>query len=270
MVPIEIDRPSWSVMISVASLSRTFQRVRCKGCGSGVSLSLGYLVSKPGGSGRSSAQPPFGHQPPHAIWRSMATSSAARSTPVWPPLMIFMDHHCRADRGIAMPRRRSIATNPRYCELLFGAGFLEGLHRLGEPVEPGHQVGVSGAPFAFVADIEVAERRRQGQVSVVRARRPGGRVRLEIIQRTIDLGALAVHPGLVPLLLGAEALLVDQQQCGIENAVGERGKDQRFPALGASLGKQLRRWRQAVEVLADHRTVVDALARLQHQRWNLG
>src|SRR5262249_27119443 len=45
-------------------------------------------------------------QPPHGRSRSMATSRAARSTPVWPPLMIFMRHHAamtqpgtEADRG---------------------------------------------------------------------------------------------------------------------------------------------------------------------------
>lgn len=50
--------------ISVASASRTFQRVRWPGSSSGVSLSCGYFSRTPGGSGKSSAQPPRGHQPP--------------------------------------------------------------------------------------------------------------------------------------------------------------------------------------------------------------
>src|SRR5262249_41240469 len=93
-------------MISVALLSRTFHSVRCSGCELGVSLRCGYLASRPGGSVKSSAQPPFGHQPPHGRSRSMVTSRAARSTPVWPPLMTFMRHHAamtkpgtEADRG---------------------------------------------------------------------------------------------------------------------------------------------------------------------------
>src|SRR5215211_58198 len=41
--------------------------------------------------GPSSAMRPLGHQPP--CWRpcAIAKSSAARSTPVWPPLMIFIE-----------------------------------------------------------------------------------------------------------------------------------------------------------------------------------
>ena len=37
----------------------------------------------------SSAQPPLGHHPPQGMPFSIAASSAARSTPVWPPERIF-------------------------------------------------------------------------------------------------------------------------------------------------------------------------------------
>jgi hypothetical protein len=50
-----------------------------------------------GGRGRSSAQPPFGHLPRYAMPCSMARSSAARSTPVWPPdTMVSMGQPARS------------------------------------------------------------------------------------------------------------------------------------------------------------------------------
>jgi hypothetical protein len=53
-------------------------------------------------------QPPFGHQPPQNIPRSIATSSAARSAPVCPPLMIFME------RSLPNSARRTIAAQGRW------------------------------------------------------------------------------------------------------------------------------------------------------------
>ena len=44
---------------------------------------------------------------------------------------------------------------------------------------------------------------------------------------------------------------------------------QRLPALGAGLGEQHRRWRQAVEIFADHRAVVDRRLAVQDQRRDL-
>ena len=40
---------------------------------------------------------------------------------------------------------------------------LERRHRLGEFVEPGDQLGMAGAPFAVVAEVEVAQRASQRQ-----------------------------------------------------------------------------------------------------------
>src|SRR5262245_20326240 len=88
---------------------------------------------------------------------------------------------------------------------------LEGRHGLGEAVEPGHQLRMAGAPFALVAEVEIAERASERQVAVVGAGAPGRRDLLELVQRAVDLGLLAALPGGMPLLLGAEALLVDQQ-----------------------------------------------------------
>ena len=112
-VPMETDNPPLSVMMRVASLSRTFHSVRWRGCRPGVSLRWEYFARRPGGSGKSSAQPPFGHQPPQSRPRSMATSSAARSTPVWPPLMIFMPDHVRTGRENAIAGCPPVREHPR-------------------------------------------------------------------------------------------------------------------------------------------------------------
>ena len=72
------------VTISVPSLSRMFHSVRSAGSAPGVSRS-GYRTS----IGPSSAQLPSGHHPPHGTPLASAQSSAARSTPVWPPDTIF-------------------------------------------------------------------------------------------------------------------------------------------------------------------------------------
>jgi hypothetical protein len=50
--------------------------------------------------GSSSANRPFGHQPPWAIPASIAASRAARSTPVWPPETIFLNRLYRV-KGMA-------------------------------------------------------------------------------------------------------------------------------------------------------------------------
>jgi hypothetical protein len=73
------------VSTRVASLSRTFHSVRCTGSFEGVSRSSGNSARMPGGSLRSSAQPPAGHHPPIGSPSARADCSAARSTPVWPP-----------------------------------------------------------------------------------------------------------------------------------------------------------------------------------------
>jgi hypothetical protein len=74
-------------------------------------------------------------------------------------------------------------------------------------------------PFALVAKVEIAERRSQRKVPIVGAGTPGGRALLQVIEGTIDLGLMALLPGGVPPLLRAKALLVDEQQRRIEDAV---------------------------------------------------
>src|SRR5262249_27252696 len=102
-----------------------------------------------------------------------------------------------------------------------------------------------GSPFALVAEVEIAERGGEGEVPIVGARAPGWRARLQVIEGTIDLSLLALLPGGVPLLLRAEALLIDEQQRRIEDAVRQGGEHQGLPALRPALGEQDRCGRQA-------------------------
>jgi hypothetical protein len=102
--------------------------------------------------------------------------------------------------------------------LFLWLGLFEGQHRLGVLIEPGHELGMSGTPFAFVPEIEIAEGAGKRKMAVIGAATPSWRAFLELVERAVDLGLLALLPGRVPLLFGAESLLIDQQQRGIEDA----------------------------------------------------
>jgi|GEM_PF-6893120 len=71
--------------MSVASESMTFFSVLTEYLADSVSVSW-YLS----GIFPSSARRPAGHHPPCGICNEIATSRAARSTPVWPPETIFL------------------------------------------------------------------------------------------------------------------------------------------------------------------------------------
>jgi hypothetical protein len=81
-VPGESSRLDPFAISRVAWLSLTFQAVRCSGAAEGVSVKRGYVASRPGGAGRSSAHPSRGQNPQYGICLAIATSSVARSTPV--------------------------------------------------------------------------------------------------------------------------------------------------------------------------------------------
>ena len=58
-------------------------------------------------------------------------------------------------------------------------GVFEGRHRLGVLIEPGHELGMSGTPFAFVPEIEIAEGTGKREIAVIGAAAPSwaGRAR---------------------------------------------------------------------------------------------
>src|SRR6476620_69290 len=80
-------------MITVPSESLTFCNVR-----SGNPPPSSSLTGYRSGILPNSSRRPAGHQPPQSIPCASATSSAARSTPVWPPEIIFT---CLATHSIA-------------------------------------------------------------------------------------------------------------------------------------------------------------------------
>ena len=97
----------------------------------------------------------------------------------------------------------------------------EGRHRLGVLIEPGHELGMSGTPFAFVPEIEIAEGTGKREMAVIWGRRSklasssrAGRAR----GRSWPAGAVARARA---TSLRGELLLIDQQQRGVEDAVGQ-------------------------------------------------
>src|SRR5262249_10586796 len=115
-------------------------------------------------------------------------------------------------------RRRDRKVRLRLC---LWRGLFEGGHRVGVLIEPGHELGMSRTPFAFVPEIEIAEGAGKREMAVIGGVAPSWRALLELVERAVDLGLLALLPGRVPLLFGAESFLIDQQQRSIENAVGQ-------------------------------------------------
>ena len=89
---------------------------------------------------------------------------------------------------------------------------------------------MAGAPFTLVAKIEIAQGAGEASGAVVGALIPGGRAELEPSEGAIDLALLALLPGLMPLFLRPEALLIDEQQGRIEDAIAEGARGQRFDA----------------------------------------
>src|SRR4030095_5637999 len=132
------------------------------------------------------------------------------------------------DKGARAAARRARAQARR--RLGLRPGCLEGRHGPGKAVEPGHQFGMAGAPFALVAKIEIAQGAGERQVPVVGALIPSGWVELAPSKGAIDVPLLALLRGRMPLFLRPEALLIDEQQGRIEDAVAEGAKGQRFDA----------------------------------------
>ena len=62
-----------------------------------------------------------------------------------------------------------------------------------------------GTPFALVPEIEIAERTSERQVAVVGTVVPCQRRRLEVAERAVDLGLLALSTADATCLPGADA-----------------------------------------------------------------
>src|SRR5262245_21088492 len=88
-------------------------------------------------------------------------------------------------RGVAAP----------VSSLRLRPGGLEGGHDLGECIEPDHEARMAGTPFAVVAEVEVAERAGEREVTVVGALLPGRRLPLQQVDSAVDLALLARQPG---------------------------------------------------------------------------
>src|SRR5262245_55649707 len=87
-------------------------------------------------------------------------------------------------------------------------------HGRREAIEPLNELRVLLAPLAAVPEIEEPQRAGERDVAVVGVRGPIGNAALQMREPGIHLGLLAVDPFLVPLLLGPEPRLVDDENRG--------------------------------------------------------
>src|SRR5690606_17013366 len=90
------------------------------------------------------------------------------------------------------------------------------------------------------------------------------------VEGGVDLGLLTLHPALDPLVLRPIALLVNEQQRCVEDAVGKRAKGQRSEAFWARGREQPRLRCKRIEVLANYVAIEDPHAIVGDQNWNFG
>src|SRR5581483_6383192 len=106
-------------------------------------------------------------------------------------------------------------------------------------------------PFALKAEIEIAERTGERDLSHVRRRSEARRRLLQRRKPARYLAGLHVEPFLLVFLGRAIAPLVDLQNRRIENAVGQRLEPQRVETRLALLRKNLSAARHHVEIFKD-------------------
>src|SRR5690606_32570972 len=93
---------------------------------------------------------------------------------------------------------------------------LEGRDGSRKCIEPLDHLRMAGTPLSAMAEVEIAERGRKRDVTIVGVPIPGWRRRLEQRERAIDLRLLTIDPRLHLHVLGPEAAFVDDEQPRIE------------------------------------------------------
>ena len=126
----------------------------------------------------------------------------------------------------------------------------------------------SPPPRTGEAQIEIAERRGEGDGADVERRREGRQRRLEGGKGAADLAGLIGGPALVPELGRPHAALVDLQDGGIHDAVGERLQAQHLEAPGAGRNDPPAAG-EVVEIFEDHPGIVEGEAVLEDQHRDL-
>ena len=140
---------------------------------------------------------------------------------------------------------------------------------LGHPCKPAPERRAVGSPGARAeAEVEIAQRGDEPDLPDVERRRQTLRLALERVQRVVDLRVLSGQPLRPAQRLRTQRGLVAREDGGVHDAVGQRMAPQRLPARFAR-GRKHATAAQRVEVLADHRRIVELAAVVAEQRGHL-
>ena len=130
----------------------------------------------------------------------------------------------------------------------------------------GDEARVILAPASGKAQVAIAERAGERDLADRRRRIERRRRRFERGERAVDLALLQVEPFLLVLLGRAPSALVDEKNAGIEDAVAQRLERKRRDARVRVLRNDLAAPGALIEILEDHRRVVQHGAVLDDQR----
>src|SRR5690349_4078145 len=123
------------------------------------------------------------------------------------------------------------------------------------------------APFLVgKAEVEIAAGAGRRDLADTEALAPAAALALERVHAGARLGELASDPVTPLQRLRPHRALVAHEDAGLEYPVGERLQPQFAPAFRTGLREQCRPLVQAVEILADHRRVVEGAVVRRGQR----
>src|SRR5262245_50243585 len=124
---------------------------------------------------------------------------------------------------------------------------------------------MAGPPrLVGVAEVEIAQRAADGDLADRREVAQAARLFFQLGERARHLALLDRNVALAALILRQRELAAARLR-GIEDAVAQRLLADRLPARRAGSREQLGRRADAVEVLADHRAVVEPGAVVEDQ-----
>src|SRR3954471_2980509 len=148
-----------------------------------------------------------------------------------------------------------------------GLGERRQLHDLGVP---GLELGMAGPPWLVgEPEVEIAQRHADGDLADGRELAERSGLFLERIDRALHLALLQLDIALAALV-ERQRYLAPARLGGVEDAVGQRFLGQCLPPRRAGWREELGRRADRVEILADHRAVVDRHAVVGDQGRDLG
>src|SRR5437868_3147216 len=135
---------------------------------------------------------------------------------------------------------------------------------------PGLELGMARTPrLVGVAEVEIAQRAADGDLA-------DGLEIAEAARLILELGERALHLALLQLDITLASIVLPQRDLAaarlrrVEDAVAQRHLGDRLPARRAGRGEELGRAADTVQILADHRAVVEPRAVVEDQGRHLG